>query len=231
MMTFARKGFGFTVAALSLGILGTTAAPREAAADGIRIQSTQPLMLLATPVALQCSNPGSHQDVSKTPSLTNNTGAAIPKGHVISWKASDGDHGSIKLESDLAPGASLTVMGQPNNGYSCSASFLSNADLTIKTAAFASASSATFQIENLDPWVATAPQVVRLEVVSCSGAQVLAKVETAPFAVGKGETKSMTVTFPAVSGKNYLRINADVTGQVIEKDEKNNHWDSMGRCI
>lgn len=55
-------------------------------------------------VKLECKNPGSHQDVAKTPWVKNTTAKTMPKGHKINWKASDGDKGVITLTKDLPAG-------------------------------------------------------------------------------------------------------------------------------
>jgi hypothetical protein len=72
-------------------------------------------------VMLGCKNPGSHQDVAKTPSVINTNSTTLAKGKWIYWSATDGDQGSLKLEADLLPNKSVKVLGSPGNGYSCSA--------------------------------------------------------------------------------------------------------------
>lgn len=72
-------------------------------------------------VSLGCKNPGSHQDVAKTPSITNTTGKILKKGAKLSWSATDGDKGVVTLQNDLAPNASVQAMGSAGNGYSCQA--------------------------------------------------------------------------------------------------------------
>ena len=74
-------------------------------------------------VNLTCTNPGSHQDVAKTPSITNNTNKAVPWNTTIYWQASDGDSGHIA--GPLAIGASKQVLGAPGNAYSCTAYYWS----------------------------------------------------------------------------------------------------------
>ena len=78
-------------------------------------------VIRATPVKLDCANPGGHQDVAKTPMVTNNTKQTIKKGTRISWTSSDGDKGQMVLDSDLAAGASVEMRGHPGQNYSCEA--------------------------------------------------------------------------------------------------------------
>lgn len=220
-------------AALALGV----ATPKVADADNRMPVSPMPTMgttipnlYIGTSISLACSNPGSHQDVSKTPSLKNTSGAKIAKGQTLYWKATDGDSGSMKLEADLLPNQSVQVLGKPGNGYQCSSHFLTSADLTIKKAQFASWTSATVEVQNLDAWVDAGPSVTRVEVVSCSG-PVLATVDLAPMPLAKGEVKSVTVPFAQASGKKYLRVRADVNKSIKERNESNNTWDDMNTCI
>ena len=46
---------------------------------------------------LGCKNPGSHQDVAKTPTITNSTNQTLAVGKKVYWSASDGDKGTISL--------------------------------------------------------------------------------------------------------------------------------------
>ena len=70
---------------------------------------------------LQCKNPGSHQDVAKTPNIINNTTKTIPTGQKVYWKTNNGDKGEIELTSPLAPGGSVQVLGQAGQNYTCTA--------------------------------------------------------------------------------------------------------------
>ncbi len=226
-MSMGRKvmGLGFMVGAFSLAAV---AAPNDASAD---IQLREPLLVLATPVPITCMNPGSQQDVSKTPILKNTTAATIKKGHVLTWKSTDGDHGSLRLDADLAPNAAVSTLGHPGNGYSCTASFLSNADLTIKTASFGSGGNeVVVELQNLSPWVDAQASVVHVDVMACGG-QVLASADSAPMAMAKSSTKTFAVTLPPTSGRRYLRVKADAGNAVVETDEANNLFDQSGSCI
>lgn len=229
------KGFVLAVAAFAL----SAAAPKTADADNRMPLSPSPMptvamplpqLYIGTPVSIACTNPGSHQDVAKTPSLKNTSGAKIEKGRVLYWKATDGDSGSIKLEADLLPNQAVQVIGKPGNGYQCSSNFLTSPDLTVKKAQFATWSSATIEVQNLDAWVDANPSVTRVEVMSCSG-PTLATVDLAPTSFAKGQTKSFSVQFPQQSGKIYLRVRADQGGSVKERNETNNLWDDMDTCI
>ena len=78
-------------------------------------------VLKMRPVQLDCANPGGHQDVAKTPMVTNNTGKPIKKGTRLTWTASDGDKGQMILDSDLATGARVEMRGHPGQNYTCQA--------------------------------------------------------------------------------------------------------------
>lgn len=113
---------------LALAMMTLTLAFVASAADQKKKgnETQPPVMQPANPtvmkvVNLTCKNPGSHQDVSKNPDIINSTRASIPAGTKISWKATDGDKGTITLSQALAPGAKVGVMGTPGNGYSCTA--------------------------------------------------------------------------------------------------------------
>lgn len=72
-------------------------------------------------VSLACRNPGSHQDVAKTPIITNTTSHAISATSKIYWNASDGDHGLIY--GPLAVNESKSGLGSAGNNYSCTAHY------------------------------------------------------------------------------------------------------------
>ena len=104
-----------------LALLGTVIALGSlspAQAGDIR---TSPSILLGQKVTLACKNPGTHQDVAKTPIITNNTNAALPSGKTIFWNATDGDKG--KFAGPLAVGASISgISSTPAHySYSCTA--------------------------------------------------------------------------------------------------------------
>ena len=68
---------------------------------------------------ISCSNPGTHQDVAKTPIITNTSNQNIGQSTKIFWQSSDNDSGFIY--GPLAKGASKSGLGQPGNAYSCQA--------------------------------------------------------------------------------------------------------------
>lgn len=195
---------------------------KEAAAD-------VPRLVFATSVALTCQNPGSHQDVAKSPVIKNSTTATLKAGQTINWKSSDGDSGSIKLSADLPPGGSITGLGKPGNAYSCTSAFYTNPDLTVGYAKFTSSSEVEIQVKNLDPWVGAGSSVVKLEVVSCSG-QVLKTIESSAMTLAKGESKTFKLSASSAPS-SYLRVKADSKQQVLEKNETNNTMDGMNSCI
>jgi hypothetical protein len=214
------KGIAFAVGAVALGV----ASPRTADADIVRMP-----IYLGTSIPLGCSNAGGSQDVAKTPVLKNTTSAPLPVGSTLWWKSTDGDSGQIKLDKALVPGATVEGLGHPGSAYTCSGSFLAMADLTVAKAQFTTQTSAFVEVQNLNPWVDTKPNITRVEVVSCSG-PVLSTVDlTAP--IGKGEIKSFNVPFPAVGGQKYLHIQADATNLILEGNKKNNVWDEIGTCV
>ena len=70
-------------------------------------------------IALQCTNPGGQQDVSKTPNIKNSTPKKIPAGKTLYWESSDGDSGTLVLTTALAPGDKVGVTGKPGQSYTC----------------------------------------------------------------------------------------------------------------
>jgi hypothetical protein len=90
-------------------------------------------------IELQCENDGSNQEVRKIPIITNNTSQAIKKGTRIFWTSyintttTVNDNGSRDLDEDLAPGATLKVMGKTaGNNYTCKAWYLPYAKILKK---------------------------------------------------------------------------------------------------
>lgn len=73
-------------------------------------------------VYLNCQNPGTHQDVAKTPIITNNTQSNIAASKKIFWNATDGDSGYIM--GPLAVGASKQALGNAGNAYQCTAYYI-----------------------------------------------------------------------------------------------------------
>lgn len=73
-------------------------------------------------VFLTCSNPGSHQDVAKTPIITNSTRHPISATTKVYWTATDGDKGFLNGPFDV--NQSRTALGAPGNAYQCSAFYL-----------------------------------------------------------------------------------------------------------
>lgn len=76
-------------------------------------------------VKIKCRNPGSHQDVAKTPEITNNTRKFIPGSVKIFWTASDGDKGFVM--GPLGAGQSKSGLGDAaGNNYTCEAFYWVN---------------------------------------------------------------------------------------------------------
>jgi len=229
-----RKGglVGFMVGLVVVGASLSAYASGDAPISTVQRAPVTPIVQLSlgTSIAISCSNPGSHQDVSKQPILKNTAGATIKKGTLLTWKATDGDSGSVKLEADLPPNGTVTAMGSAGNGYQCTAGFFSKPDLAIKTAQWATQTSINVQVQNLDGFVDAKPSIVHLEVYSCSN-QLLASADSPLVAIGKGETKTLAMAVPATSGKRYLKVKADSTMLVSEKNEANNVMDTMDSCV
>lgn len=222
-----KAGCSMFVGAALVALLG--GASRDANAQ-IRINPGT-IAALGTEIQLACSNPGSRQDVGKTPILKNTTGATIPKGYSVSWMASDGDGGTITLAADLPVNAEIRGQGKPGQAYRCTSSFFTKPDLVIKKAAFQGASSASFELANIDPFVDAGKSIARVEVVSCSSNAVLASAETSGVAVTKGQSVPLTLSFSPTSGKRYLRVRADANSAVYERSETNNVWDTQNSCL
>lgn len=70
-------------------------------------------------VSLTCANPGTHQDVAKTPRITNSTSHAISATTKVYWTASDGDHGFV--QGPFAINETKSGLGSAGNGYTCQA--------------------------------------------------------------------------------------------------------------
>lgn len=70
-------------------------------------------------VTLTCKNPGSHQDVAKTPIISNPNGPAVPSWKTIYWNSSDNDGGQV--QGPLAQGTQVQGLGKPGQNYTCTA--------------------------------------------------------------------------------------------------------------
>lgn len=220
---------GLPVALFVLGV-----ASQALAEPGRTSPPPSPVVLkLGTKVSLACANPGSHQDVSKTPTITNTSGATLRSGMTISWRSSDGDQGTTTLGADVAVGGEVHVLGKPGNAYSCTADFMSAPDLVIDSAKWVGANQVTISWRNTDPWVDAGPSVIRIEARSCASQGVLQTHDLAPFPLAKmtGQaTNPITIPFSKPPG-SYLRVTADATQKVIEKNETNNSWEDMDVCV
>ena len=210
---------------LALGFAAIALSPETSASakDRIAIQ-------LGSSVSLGCQNPGSSQDVEKTPIIKNTTGVKLDKGHIIWWHTNGGETEHFALAADLLPGATTLGSGGPGNGYSCTANIFSMPDLIPSKVEWLGTTALKVDVKNLDPFVPSEAAVTRLEVMSCSG-DVLQTYDSAPMTFAKNEAK--TITFPAkfVPGKAYLRITADATKKVLERNETNNVYDGSGSCV
>ena len=186
---------------------------------------------LLTSVAITCTNPGSSQDVAKTPSLTNSTSAKIPAGRMLFFKASDGDVGTLLLPADLAPGASVKLQGaKPGQAYSCTGSFYSQADLVVASATLGM-TEATVDIKNTNPWVDAAASTARLQIINCSGGSVQKTVYSAPITIPKSSVVRVKIPVTSV-GLVYFKVLADGQKTVPESNEYNNEFESsQNSCL
>lgn len=215
--------------ALAIAALGLVTATLSANADAQIV--IVPGWSLGTAVPITCKNPGSSQDVVKTPYLVNSTTATMKKGQSVSWATSDGERGTHTLAADLPPGGQIKLQGsKPGNAYTCNASFFSKADLTVAKAAWASPSAIAVSFTNKDPWVGAGSSVARVEIVSCSGSVLKSMEQTTP-AFGPGETKTLSISATMPAGKHYLRVIADNGKVISESNESNNVWDAINSCV
>ena len=191
----------------------------------------QPGATLGTAITVGCGSSGGSQDVAKHVILKNDTGKPIPAGKTLSWKASDGDSGSVKLSAELAPGGTVSAQGKlPGNAYTCSAFFFTHPDLAPASAQLASSTSVSVTMQNRDAFVGAGASVTQVSVYSCGGS-LLQTVDLAPMALGAGESKALVVPIKAVSGKVFVRVMADNGKQVVESNEQNNLLDTMNSCL
>ncbi len=214
--------------AMALGLLSTIAVPAPKA-EAQMIANTAPLAVNA--VFIGCANSGGQQDVAKSPSLKNTSTAAIPKGYVLSWSASDGDKGTVTLAADLAPGATVKAQGtKPGNVYTCNASFVSKPDLVIQNVSWATGNqSVSVKLANLDAWVGAGQSSVYLQMLSCKGT-VLKSVMVGAASVAKGSSTNVAFAATLPQERYYFKVKADAAAQVTERNENNNLWDGISAC-
>jgi|GEM_PF-4964745 len=218
-------GMALGVAVFALAASGAT----DARADDVK-----PLRMIPLPsfVSIECSNPGSAQDVAKTPVLKNTAQTTLYKGQRIRWSASDGDVGDVTLTADLPPGATVKAMGKPGQAYTCSSSYVAQPDLKIRQAKLLSTKEALVEVQNADPYAAAGNSQVLFELRSCQTDAVLATSKSAPVSLAKGEYKALTFGIAQpFSGKTYVRAVADVEKVISESNEANNLWDGQRGCV
>ncbi len=185
---------------------------------------------LGKQIALPCANPGSHQDVAKTPTITNDSVATIPKGKVIEWTASDGDSGKLTLEKDLPKRGTVQVSGQAGQSYTCTAKFDAGvADLVAKAPAF-TATGLTLQIANSNAFVGAAGAAVRVEYRSCASHTAIVAKDVGPIDVAGGSTVGLPVVITKPAG-SYVWVKVDSTQKVLESNEQNNVHDDVDACV
>ena len=72
-------------------------------------------------IEIECRNPHTSQDITKTPRIKNTTGKILAKGAKILWTASDGDKGTIILQKSLASNIEVQGIGKAGQVYTCTA--------------------------------------------------------------------------------------------------------------
>jgi hypothetical protein len=176
---------------------------------------------------IACSNPGSAQDVAKTPILKNTAQTTLYEGQRLNWWASDGDIGQVTLAADLPPGGTVKAMGKAGNAYTCTSGCVAQPDLKIRTAKMLSSSQALVEVQNADPYVGASASSVLFEIRSCQTNAVLMTARSEAVAIAKGEHKQLTFAVPIKPfGKTYLRAVAD-HNSVSESNELNNGWNGQ----
>jgi hypothetical protein len=103
------------VLTLAIGLTGFAQRKKEDQGGDLKRVPVAPKIMLG------CKNPGSHQDVAKTPTITNSTSQTLAAGKKVYWSASDGDKGTVALSAALQPNKTVQAMGTAGNGYSCQA--------------------------------------------------------------------------------------------------------------
>lgn len=73
-------------------------------------------------VPLTCTNPGSHQDVAKTPLIKNTTLNSLSESVKVYWTATDGDSGFVM--GPFAINETKQGLGNAGNSYQCEAYYL-----------------------------------------------------------------------------------------------------------
>ncbi len=224
----AKLGLGTVIGAALVALAAGT--PKDASAETATISTTR--IPLPTFVSIDCQNPGSSQDVAKTPVLKNTALTTLYKGQRLSWSSSDGDYGQLTLAADLPPGGTVKAMGKAGNAYTCKSSYIAQPDLKIRQAKMVSASQAYVELQNADPYVGAGASSVLFELRACNTSAVIATAKSSALSLSKGEIKSLS--FPVAqpySGKTYVRVVADADKKISESNEINNDWSGLDGCI
>ncbi len=218
-----------TVVTFVFGVVCATAMAAPATAEVPKLGPapattvvTAPSMALMQSIALDCSGSGASDVASRRHSIKNTTAFPIPKSTKINWTASNGGSGSVTLQTDLAPNASIDVIesGQ-TNGYTCKASFYpGTADFVVKSVKWTNDTTATVEIANANPWVDGAASVVRVQSLKCITTPV-ASVDVNVPAIAKGTSKIVTANLAKPSA-DYLQATANATSSAPESNKTNN---------
>lgn len=209
--------------ALALASPSSAEVPQNLPPSSPTIGTVQPMQLMVQ-IPLACSGSGASDVVSRKHSIKNTTGHAIPKGTVVHWTASNKGSGSLTLSSDLAPDASVDVIepGQ-TNGYTCTAGFYpGNPDFAVKSVQWTSATTASVEIANLNPWSDAKASTVRVQSLKCIQSPVGSVDAQAP-AIPKGGSVTVTVNGLPKSAADYLMATANATSTAPEGPNKANN--------
>ena len=209
-----------------VAFVGLVVAAPESRAEEVR---AQPGIVAATSpqVPVECIGAGSSDVMSRNHAIKNNTGHPIPKGTYVHWAASNKGTGELKLANELQPGQVVSVIepGQ-TNGYSCTAFFYAgDADFTIKSIAWTSATTAQVTIGNANYWADAGASTVHVGSFKCI-AQAVGGLDAAVPAIPKGGQTVVNVSL-AKRGADYLQATANATSSVPETNKTNNTGKSV----
>lgn len=213
--------FGFIAAGAMTASLAAAEPSRPALQPTVGpAQPVATAIQLAPSIDLVCSGAGASDVASRKHSIKNSTAFPIPKGTTILWSASNKGSGRVVLAENLAPNASVDVM-EPGStsGYTCTARFSPGpADFAVKKVQWTSATTATVEIANLNPWTDAAASTARVASMRCAGSATVQSLDVPVPAIPKGASTTLTVTI-AKANADYLMATANANNAVSELAE------------